>query len=1216
MRILLTALSVFLLTLTAHSQTCPPRPAAAPKLVNNDICIGQPISVQNLSNANGNDLYYIWDWGDGSKADTVQNTNAPVHVYERPISDMCTQPSGGYIYKIKLTAQNRDANCLSHSTTTDAYAYFSPIADFIAPLEICMDNPEVVFQNTTCPLNTPDTQISWDFGDPASGTNNTSTQVHPRHTFTSVGTYTVKLTVTSFCNTSVKTMNIIVHEAPKAGGTFTTPTTTVCAPYTMTVNNAAEQALSQTWSVEPGSGWVFVDGTDATSANPVIRFTEGGEYIVKQQINSLCGTRDWSSQKIVVNDKPRVSMDTLIGSCVPFSIKPVGQVLYDGGRLPTEYRWTIIGGSVSSATTLDPGNITFSNPGTYPIKFKASNVCGSDSIIRNLAASDKIRIAFDNIKDTMCNSETSVQMRAYPTGGAWSGTGISPEGIFNPSVAGIGTHRLTYTYTFGTCSDFKDTTVYVMGTALSAGPAQQVCSNNGARIALTGATPVGGVWSGVGITDVNTGTFDPSVSGVGVFSLTYTYEDAASKCPNFAIKTVTVHQPPTATINSLPPFCINDSKTFTHQSVGGKTYRWQFGDGQSSSDESPTHAYSTEGEYTVQLMVTDSNNCINTASNKAIVSVPAIPQFTASTVQGCTPLAVVLDNTTVGQNASYSWDFGNGRNTTVKNPGSVIFENTIDRDTQFLVIMTATTPGCPARIDSTRLTVYTKAKANFSYDVGTGCSPLRVRLSNASTGSPRSFSWNFGNGITSTTEVPSVQTYYTDTVARNYSIRLIATNTCGSDTLSRQVTVTPSEVRAFFGVDRTEGCAPLTVNVTGAASYGAKIRYELGDGAVTNDANITHTYTIPGTYKIVQRAVGGACGQDSVERIINVWATPEAKFTYSQFNICKDRRVKFVQRDTSNVSVRWTFGDGAETGMYNPIHDYGRSGTFDVKFYIEDMSHGCKNADSTTIEVRSPLVFKVDSIRHSGCYGINTGAIVIQKGDVTGGLPFYEFSVNDSTFKESNRNGIFSNLKGRERYVVAVRDRAGCVDTTTVYIKGFPPLGLDAGRDREIDLGDSTQTFVTTNAYKPTDIKWLPARTVSCDTCENVWLSPLETTTYSVTAKGPDGCTEKAYVTVRVVSNRKVFIPNIFSPDGDGNNDRFYPYTARNVNKINYFRVFSRWGEMVYENKDFQPNEQDAGWDGKHNGTVLPSDVYVYVMEIELKNGLVEIYKGDVTLMR
>ena len=1216
MRILLTALSVFFLSYAASAQSCPPRPAAAPKLVNNDICIGQPISVQNLSNANGNDLYYIWDWGDGSKMDTLQTNASPVHIYERPISDMCSQPSGGYVYKIKLTAQNRDANCLSHSTTTDAYAYFSPIADFLAPKDVCIDNPDVAFSNTTCPLNTPGTRFAWNFGDPASGTGDTSSQLNPRHTFTATGTYRVTLTVSSFCNTSVKTMDIVVHDAPSAGGNITYPTSTVCAPYTLTVNNTSQNATSNTWSIQPASGWVFINGTDANSQNPVIRFDENGDYTLNLQINSICGTRDWSSsQKIVVKSKPRVAMDTLVGSCVPFSFRPAATVPNDGGLTP-QYNWTIAGGSISTANTFDPGDITFSTTGKYPIKFKATNTCGADSITRYLDVSDKINVVFNNVKGKMCSSESPVQMSALPSGGVWSGPAISASGLFDPAAAGIGTYKLTYTATFGSCTDTKDTTVYVIGTTINAGAPQEACGNQGVPVVLNAATPRGGVWSGTGVTDSVNGVFNPSVSGVGSFTLTYSYTEPSANCPNSATKTFTVHQPPTAVIDSLPSFCINDSKPFKHQSIGGVSYKWFFGDGDSTNLENPSHAYATEGQYPIKLVVTSSQSCMDTTTSQVLVSAPAKASYTQSVNQGCTPLSVVFNNKSTGTNATYTWNFGNGRIVTTANPGAVIFDNNIDRDTQFIITMQATTPGCSFTVDSSRLTVYTKPKANFAYDIGSGCSPLEVRFSNVSTGSPTSFYWNFGNGITSNSETPSTQTFYTDTIARDYTIRLVATNTCGNDTMNRKVTVTPSSVKAFFGVDRTEGCSPLTINLTNASSYGSKITYNLGDGTTTNDGDVQHTYTMPGTYTIVQKANGGGCGQDSTQRVINVWGTPSVDFTYEQFNACKDRRIQFKQATSPDVSVWWQFGDGNESGMHDPLHDYVSSGTYTVKLSVEDIIHGCKNSDSTTMDVRSPLAFKIDSIRHSGCFGVNSGAIVIRKDDVTGGLPYYEFSINDPTFKEASRTGIFSNLKGRQNYTIAVRDRAGCVDTSMVYINGFPTLGLDAGKDREIDLGDSTQTFVTTNTYKAVSLKWTPSKSVSCDTCDNVWLSPIETTSYTVSGKGPEGCTEKARITVRVASNRKVFVPNVFSPDADGNNDYFYPYTARNVKKINYFRVFSRWGDLVFENKDFQPNEQASGWNGKHKGVALPPDVYVYVMELELKNGIVEIYKGNVTLMK
>ncbi|KAI9549245.1 hypothetical protein GHT06_006822 [Daphnia sinensis] len=1068
MRILLTALSVCLLAHIAFSQSCPPRPAAALKLVNNDICIGHPISVQNVSNANGNDLYYIWDWGDGSKLDTMQSTASPVHVYQRPQSDMCGQPNGGYVYKIKLTAQNKNDACLSHSSTSDAYAYFSPIADFIAPREVCIDDPEVAFANTTCPLNTPGTQVYWNFGDPASGAEDSSRQVHPRHKFTA-----------------------IVREAPIIGADYTIPSTTICAPYELTVKNTSKDNITNAWSVMPETGWEFAQGTDATSENPVIRFTEAGEYTVMLQTNTMCGTRDWT-----------------------------------------------------------------------------------------------------DVKDTLCNTTETYKMKAAPAGGIWTGTAIDADGVFNPSVAGVGSHKITYTVTFGACSDTKDTIIRVFGAVVSAGVAQAACSNEGATIRLTGASPVGGWWTGVGVTDTVNGIFNPTQAG----------EEPASKCISQATKEVTVNTPPIAVMDSLPAFCVKTDKTFSHSSTGAVGYTWLFGDGDSSNVEKPTHAYKFGGQ--------------DTAAQVVLVSTPPVADYIQSIDEGCTPLSVDFTNKNIAAGTVYTWNFGKGRIATTNSPGTVVFDNTFDQDTVYKVILTAETPGCAVSVDTSNVTVFTKPKANFAVDYGSGCSPMTVKFSNASTGSPRTYIWNFGNGITSNEEKPAPQVYYTDTLPTTYTIHFTATNTCGNDTMERKVTVIPSTVKSFFGIDRDNGCAPLTINVSSAASYGAKVYFDLGDGIISNDADFTHTFTKPGTYKVVQTAFSGGCGQDTSFKIVNVWATPSAKFDHAQFNACKDRRVQFTQSATENMNVWWVFGDGTESGQHNPLHDYGRSGVFPVKFMIEDIQHGCRSEDSSIVEVTSPIKFKIDSVRHSGCFGINTGAIVIQKGDVTGGLPTYQFSLNDSTFSDVNKSGIFSNLTGRERYVVYVRDRAGCVDTSSVYINGLPQLDLDAGRDREIELGDSTHTFVTTNAFIPIKLKWTPSGSVSCDTCESVYLKPIETTAYTIVGTGPQGCTEKTRLLVKVKMNKKVYLPNVFTPNGDGVNDFFFPNTARHIKQVNYMRVFNRWGEMVFEKKEFQPNEENSGWDGSHRGSLLVGDVYAYVVEVLLHNGLTEIYKGDVTLIR
>jgi gliding motility-associated-like protein len=1211
----LTALVLFLAQF-AYAQTCThARPAAGSRLVNNDICIGQPMSIENLTDTKGNDVYYIWSWGDDSAPDTLYSKASATHIYERPNSDKCSQPKGGFKYDIKLSVINLDKNCEDHGSTTEAFAYFTPEADFEAPTLICADNPEIAFVNKTCPLNTKGTTILWDFGDPASGVNNTSTDIDPIHKFSGKGVYVVTLKVNSNCKNSEKKMTIVVRDAPAALGGFTFPTAkTVCAPYDLQVNNTSSGSTGSNWSVSPATGWSFANGTDSSSTSPIIRFETNGEFTLKLQIRTACGTRDWTStQKIIVKSKPQVSMDTLIGSCLPFPLTPVGKVENDGG-LANQYKWSIAGGSISTSTNLSPGSIIFAVKGTFPIKFKAENICGADSVTRFLPVTDKISIFFPTLSDTLCNSSQPVQLTAFPSGGVWTGSGITAAGVFDPTVTGIGAYPVNYKVTFGSCSDNKDKIMNVFGTDVKVGPLQEACANASKFTVLTGGFPTGGTWSGTGVTN-GAGIFTPSVAGAGTFNLTYTYLEPKAKCPNTATKIFIVNEPPTAIIDTLKPMCLGEYRDFKHNSLNSATYNWSFGDNTTSGNEIPSHTYATEGTYKVSLTVTDVKGCLDTAKSNIIVSAPPTAAYLQSTIEGCSPLNVTFNNNSKGTNAKYTWDFGNNRILNSTNPGTITFDNRAARDTQYMIRLAVVTPGCPAAYDSSKVIVFTKPKANFVYDIGEGCSPLTVKFFNASTGSPRFYSWNFGNGGTSNAEQPDYQKYYTDTIVKQHKISLVATNFCGVDSTTRTVTVTPPSVKAFFGLDKIEGCSPLTVAILGAPTYGAFTQYSLGDGAVSNEKSMEHIFTQPGTYKIRQM-VSGMCGQDSMERTINVWATPSVDFTYSQFNICKDRNVQFKQTTSPNVSVNWDLGDGTKIGAHNPLHDYKRSGDFMVKLDVADLAHSCKNSDSMLIEVRSPLKFGFDSIRHSGCYGINTGAIVIRRGDVTGGLPTYTFALNDSTFKDKSLSGIFSNLEGRRTHTIWVRDAAGCVDSASTYIKGFPTLNLDAGRDRQIDLGDSTHTFVTTNAYKLLDLKWTPSQSVSCDSCQEVYLQPYETTTYTVRATGPEGCTEKTNITVRVASNRKIFVPNVFSPNDDGNNDFFYPQSGKNIKQITYFRVFNRWGELIFENKNFQANSLNSGWDGNYKGEKMADDVFVWAMEIELRNGIKETYKGDVTLMR
>jgi gliding motility-associated-like protein len=107
-------------------------------------------------------------------------------------------------------------------------------------------------------------------------------------------------------------------------------------------------------------------------------------------------------------------------------------------------------------------------------------------------------------------------------------------------------------------------------------------------------------------------------------------------------------------------------------------------------------------------------------------------------------------------------------------------------------------------------------------------------------------------------------------------------------------------------------------------------------------------------------------------------------------------------------------------------------------------------------------------------------------------------------------------------------------------------------------------------------------------------------------------------VTIFVVCNQgNLFVPNTFSPNGDGKNDVLYP-RGKGIFNIKSFQIFNRWGEIVYQRFNFQANDNNtgSGWDGRFKGINAGQDVYIYLVEVVCENGAILAFKGDVTLIR
>jgi gliding motility-associated-like protein len=145
--------------------------------------------------------------------------------------------------------------------------------------------------------------------------------------------------------------------------------------------------------------------------------------------------------------------------------------------------------------------------------------------------------------------------------------------------------------------------------------------------------------------------------------------------------------------------------------------------------------------------------------------------------------------------------------------------------------------------------------------------------------------------------------------------------------------------------------------------------------------------------------------------------------------------------------------------------------------------------------------------------------------------------------------------------------------------------------------------------------QWSPAEGLSCTDCATPWATPLRGTVYTLKISDLSGCETQAKIQLRVDRTRNVYAPNVFSPNGDNENDRFLIF-GKGVVDVRSLMVFDRWGTQVFGATHFPINDESAGWDGTFRGGALNPGVFVWVAEIEFVDGAVELFSGDVTLLR
>ena len=273
---------------------------------------------------------------------------------------------------------------------------------------------------------------------------------------------------------------------------------------------------------------------------------------------------------------------------------------------------------------------------------------------------------------------------------------------------------------------------------------------------------------------------------------------------------------------------------------------------------------------------------------------------------------------------------------------------------------------------------------------------------------------------------------------------------------------------------------------------------------------------------------------------------------------------------------------------------------------------GCAEEISATITEPSPINLTFSTIEPE-CFGDNNGVISIDT--ITGGNGPYLYSVGELPLQVVGGFPVLTPFLAAGNYEVTLQDSEGCETTSSVNIDAPIEYVADLGRDTTILLGDSIELEVFFN-FDPDSILWSATFDDACVSCTAQYVMPESTSGYTIYAADSTGCSTTTEILVMVDKPRRIYIPNGFSPNGDGINDVFFVSASTEVDRITKFSVFDRWGEIVFNADNTFANDPRSGWNGDLKNKALNSAVFIYVIEVLFVDGERKLYSGDVTLVR
>ena len=1062
-------------------------------------------------------------------------------------------------------------------TVSDLSVDFAPVSCSGSEVCLAVDDPAAY------------TSVRWDFGDGQGGSG-----PEVCHDYARPGTYEVTVTAGRGPCTATFSRSVSIAPAPVAGFTLAYDPDR-CSDLSVSVRNTSTGTdLTYAWLL---NDTLISDSTELRDLLLVSR-TRDTTYTLALEVSNGCSTSR-TEERITVRPLPTSDFGTdqdryCSGDTVLLSNNAVGD--------PFAYEWSLDGRIIGNDSL--PPLIVHETEATDTLEvcLTTYNDCGATTTCRPIVVTPTSVSAFFNVSPTVICIDDTVRLTNFATPGVdvrydfGDGNGSSlPDATVVYGRAGDYTIEQR---AFGCGSDVFRKTVSVRPrpTANFEAPVV-ICAGAPAGFTNLSGDTLRASWD-FGDGSPPSPEYSPThrFDSAGTYTVCLTVTSLAPDgCDHTVCTTVEVSPLPAPGFAYTDSLCLGGVLDIRSTSpVAGGTCTYRFGDGTSATDCTPAHTYAAAGTYRITQVVTDRRGCRDSISRPVFVR--DVPDVAPAAVEDevCFPDSVSFRHLSRG-GESYRWDFGDGSISTAADPA-----HAFATPGTYAVSLEVADRFC--RTEGTvAVTVHEKPAAVIEVSDTASCFGSPLVFADRSTGPVAGRSWDFGDG----TVAFGTEGSHPFPAPGDYLTRLRVTTAAGCTDSTALPIVIHEPVE---GLLQETGVIRCYDDATGAVTFvptrGADpFAYAWSDGGVTEAVD----RRTAGTYALTVTDANGCELTDSITLTQPDPVDPGPTATTVTCAGGSDGALSLaVSGGTAPYELRWVDGTRETARIDLPAGDYG---------LLVDDANGCRDSFVLTVPENPPLDI-VDSLTGISCFGAADAALDLL--DIGGGVGPYVVTLTGNRYRESGTTLTRFDPLAPGVYTLEVADALGCLDERDIIVAEPDRVNLDILQDSVfLELGDTVSLLTRYNAAEPV-FRWDPPPGLSCVDCPAPVARPYYPQSYTAQVTDRRGCSARDSVYVHVDIHRDIYLPNTFTPNGDGRNDIFrvrtnYPAAIAEVVR---FEVRDRWGALLHLRNGFPPNDPAFGWDGMFNDAPVSTGQYVYQVQVRYVDGFEKTVSGSILILR